>query len=324
MISFIIIGKNEKRTIKLSIDSVINTILKNNIIDYEIIYIDSKSSDNSIEIVKNFKIVNIYSITGVANAAIARNIGAIESKGDILWFLDGDMELNENFYCHIIKNEKLIYPFISGQMKNIFHNKEWEKVDENFMYQNLENDKYTTTTGGFFVIDRNAWFKVEGMKTKYRRSQDIDLGLRLSQVGIKLLRKKELMVKHLTIHYQSNERMWKMLFNGSLLFHSSVLYRDHVLNPHIYKIIFRNSYTLFFLIVSIILSNFCMWSLLLHPFLLLIRIVLQTHNTDVIDMLRRFAYYYLLDLQTLIGFFFFFPKSHKITYKKYETYFCTL
>ena len=35
-----------------------------------------------------------------------------------------------------------------------------------------------------FFIERDLWFSVNGMKTKYRRSQDIDFGLRLASNNI--------------------------------------------------------------------------------------------------------------------------------------------
>ena len=89
MISFIIIGRNEGWKLKKCILSVITTIQVNKLQKYDIIYVDSKSSDNSIEIAKEFKQVKVYKITGDTNAAIARNIGASEAKGEYFFFIDG-------------------------------------------------------------------------------------------------------------------------------------------------------------------------------------------------------------------------------------------
>ena len=317
MISFIIIGKNEELTIKQAIESIINVIALAPIKESEIIYIDSKSSDSTLQIVKSYPQIKCFGITGICNAAIARNIGAIEAKGDIFCFIDSDMELQVDFIKEVIKNNKLIYPFISGQLKNYFYEskKHWSLVDTSFLHKNLTQDKYEVTTGGYFMINRDTWFCVNGMKTKYRRSQDVDLALRLAKNNTKLLRKKSLMVNHHTIHYQNKNRMWNMLFNGSSLFQTSVLYRDHVFNEYIYPVIFRNSYTLLILVSTLFMIR-SPFFLCLHPIFVLARVFMQNRSFDLINMLRRFIYFYVLDIFILIGFFVFFPKSQSLSYKK--------
>ncbi len=78
-ISFIVIGKNEGWKISKCLGSIYSCIEKNKISNYEIIYVDSQSNDDSIERVKKYKEVKIYSIINKTNAAIARNNGAKES-----------------------------------------------------------------------------------------------------------------------------------------------------------------------------------------------------------------------------------------------------
>ena len=98
MISFIIIGKNEGRKLKNCIQSVLDTLNYHSISKYEIIYVDSNSSDNSVDIASKFEITRIYKLTGDLNAAIGRNLGASKSQGNILFFIDGDMELNKTVF----------------------------------------------------------------------------------------------------------------------------------------------------------------------------------------------------------------------------------
>lgn len=97
MISFIVIGKNEAKTLNQCFKSIFKTVEYNNLNEYEINYVGSDSTDTSIEIAMQFKGIRIFKITGVCNAAIGRNIGAKESKGDVLYFIDGDMEIMPNF-----------------------------------------------------------------------------------------------------------------------------------------------------------------------------------------------------------------------------------
>ena len=90
MISFTVIGRNEEKNLRRCFNSIYNTILYNQIKDQKVIYVDSKSTDRSIDIAKEFRSITIYCITGYCNAAIDRNIGAKESKGNIFFFIDGD------------------------------------------------------------------------------------------------------------------------------------------------------------------------------------------------------------------------------------------
>ena len=96
-ISFIVIGRNEGWKLTRCLKSIIELIKHNNLSSYEIIYVDSNSTDDSIRVAMSFNDINVFRISGIFNAAIARNIGARESTGDVLFFIDGDMELNKEF-----------------------------------------------------------------------------------------------------------------------------------------------------------------------------------------------------------------------------------
>jgi len=318
MISFIIIGRNEGKTIKKTIKSIYSYVSFNQLNKYEIIYVDSKSTDKSIEIVQSFKEIKIFKITGEINAAIGRNIGGKEAKGDVLVFLDADMEIEKTFHDFAFQDDKLIAPFVSGQLKNIFYNEKWEVVDENILYPDLIEDRYEATTGGYFIIEKKLWDNVQGMKTKYRKSQDFDLGLRLAKKGVLLLRKKELFVTHHTIHYQNKARMWKMLFDGSLIYETSVLYRDHILNKYMYKMFFRMDYTLLILMISILGIYFSKYMLALHPISVILRVVKIKKVKQNASIIELICYRYLKDIFSFFGFFLFFPRQEKILYKKVD------
>ena len=86
MISFVIFGHNEGWKLTNCLKSVFLTIKYNGLTMYEVIYIDSKSTDDSIERAKKFKEVKIYKLTADYNSAIARNIGSQKSIGEVLFF----------------------------------------------------------------------------------------------------------------------------------------------------------------------------------------------------------------------------------------------
>ena len=131
MISFILVGPNEGWKLTKCIESVFATVKHNQLKEYEVIYVDSQSIDDSIERAKAFSAIKIFQITGRANAAIARNIGAKESKGDVLFFIDGDMEIQVDF-LPIVYNEEdgLLFNFVSGNWVNYKYNGFWSLISK--------------------------------------------------------------------------------------------------------------------------------------------------------------------------------------------------
>lgn len=74
--------------------------------DYEIILVDDKSSDDSIEVVKNnFNIKNLKLIEKDSNSGVSdtRNVGVKESSGKYVAFFDGDDKLSPEIYFKAVK-----------------------------------------------------------------------------------------------------------------------------------------------------------------------------------------------------------------------------
>jgi len=311
MISFIVIGKNEAKTLRNCFNSIYKAVAHNRIADYEIIYVDSKSTDNSIDLTLNYPDIACYQITGKANAAVARNIGFKESSGEILFFIDGDMVIEEKFLSEVFENGQLKYSFVSGQVIDHIYSSKWEKIKEAPHYKSHNNDTFTYTTGGVFLIKREVWALVNGMRNKYKRSQDVDFALRLAKKGVYLLRKKEVVAYHHTIPHSDNFRMWNNLRNGYQFYERSLVYRENIFNIHIYDRILKNDYTALSIVgllgLSIFINNYL--PLLLYAVLNMLRSKFSLGFS--INLLLR-------DISSLLGFFFFFPRDFKIEYNKYN------
>ncbi len=313
-ISIIIIGRNEGWKLTKCLQSVYDTIGANKLIDYEVIYVDSRSTDDSIDRARSFNKVRIIQLTGDINAAIARNVGAKEAKGDNLFFLDGDMELISDHFSFFYKKEcGLVYPFLSGDWDNYYYTQDW-------MFINKDNgsclitDVKRSTVGGLFLIEKQLWNDVGGMNVLYQRSQDIDLGLRLAKHGVLLLRKKELLVHHHMIAYLEKTRKWRLLFSGTDLYGRSLLYRKSVFNKYIWRRILRNDYSVLILVICIFISVIAQCTLTLLPFLFVL--IPKTINKKE-DYFTNFLFFFLRDILVLIGVFFFFPaKPKNISYKE--------
>jgi glycosyltransferase involved in cell wall biosynthesis len=143
MVSFIVIGKNEGWKLTKCLNSIYETIEYNNLQEAEIFYIDSKSTDDSIRRVKKFDSIRIFEITGECNAAIARNIGAKEANGDILFFIDGDMEINKEFLDCALSNGDLKYDYVTGHLYDYLYDydEQFLGVDPRTYKENLPNKK---------------------------------------------------------------------------------------------------------------------------------------------------------------------------------------
>lgn len=315
MISFIIIGRNEGWKLTKCFNSVFETILVNKLTQYEVIFVDSKSTDDSIERVKAFPIVKIFQITGNYNAAIARNIGAKESKGDVLFYIDGDMEIQPLFLPLVYDEQnKLKHIFVSGQWIDYNYDFNGNLLSKGKYIESKYSDSKESTTGGLFLIERKTWFEINGMKNKMRRSQDLDLALRLAKKNIFLLRKKELLAIHHTVPYNDKKRMWKLLFSGASLY-KVVLLKENFFNKYQWKLFLRGNYTFITLLLFLFLTFLTSNILFVIPyFLAVIGRTLLRKERSLQFVLINLVYFPVFELSLLFAFFFFWPKNYKEEY----------
>lgn len=332
MISFIVIGRNEGWKLSLCLESIYKTIEFNKIIDFEIIYVDSKSTDDSIDRAKKFTDISIYEITGEYNAAIARNIGAKESKGNILFFIDGDVELMADFLGNVISKDKkeLNYDCVAGYLDHIYYNTSWvflSRVQEGYKDVIPVKEFKQSVNGGIFLMKREIWEQVGGMKTKYRKNQDLDLALRISRKGIYFIRAPYLMGLHHTVDYRNEDRMWKILFSGYMKY-PAVTARDHLLNPEKVKHTLRKKYTAILLLLSIlaIIIDLILFKIVFSIYLItfLLKVFMNTRSAatsgknKVIYFFTRIFYQFFSDLIFWYGFFTFFPQEKELKYEKIQ------
>jgi glycosyltransferase involved in cell wall biosynthesis len=313
MISFIVIGLNEEKFLEDCFNSILETIKQNIIQKWEIIYVDSGSVDRSLEIAFSNPYIRTYQLYGECNAAVGRNVGAANANGDILFFIDGDMEIVPEFIPVVFtKKFRLNYKFVSGQFMNILYNTKGEFIANKKYYSSLNNDRYESTTGGLMIVEKRLWEKIGGMRTKYRQGEDLDFGLRLSKEGYRLLRKKELMAKHHTIDYMDNRRLWRDLLKGNIMYSRGMLYRDHILNKFIFKRIIKSDGSSIMLIGLIIIAIFTNipWVISFYFIVLGIIVIFFKKPVTLNDIVPRIAYYFIRDILTIISFFMFFPSSY--------------
>ena len=301
-ISFVSIGRNEEKNIKRCIESVYRSIALSSIKNYEIIYVDADSSDQSVAIAGTFPEVKIMKVTGGRNAAVGRNIGAKVSTGKALCFVDGDMELYPEFVAGVWGKEKqeLTEDFIAGL---------WLDVVDGKGTRRNSSDVFP---GGTFLIRRKIWDSVNGMRTRFRTGEESDLGLRLLKKGYVFKRKNEFIVNHYTVPYEHESRIWKRIWDKSLFFSRAVLYRHHLFNRHMYGLVWRIDKTILLLVLAIVaciikpVAGLVLFGCYLAAVILRIK-----SNPIYMSFIKMIGYYILLDTMNIVYFFTFFPKDIK-------------
>lgn len=89
-LSIIVPAYNIESYISSCIESLLSQDIKES--DYEIIIINDGSNDNTFNIINNYKLCKSIKIINQTNKGLseARNIGVKHSKGEYIWFVDGD------------------------------------------------------------------------------------------------------------------------------------------------------------------------------------------------------------------------------------------
>ncbi len=94
MISVVVIGRNEGARLDLCMESVRSAL---GVLAHEIIYVDSRSTDDSLPRAKAYGARCFLLSEERTTAGLGRFVGAREARGEYLLFLDGDMQLQKGF-----------------------------------------------------------------------------------------------------------------------------------------------------------------------------------------------------------------------------------
>lgn len=199
--SIIIITWNQKKFLEKSLPAIFNQTIK----DFEVIAVDSDSTDGAIELMAKYsvKIIHYRDALGpVFNYARAFNMGAKEAKGKFLVRLSGDaIPANKFWLKNLLKPfsnskiagtyskqiynsssdpvHKLLCFFVSSRFHSFF-----EKVACNLMFW-----------GTSCAIRQDLWQKVP-FDEKQKRMEDARWSLEVSKLGYKTVYVSSSMVYH--------------------------------------------------------------------------------------------------------------------------------
>lgn len=224
-ISFIIKALNEENKIASCIQSCLKASEN---FKSEIILVDSVSEDKTVEIAKSYPI-KIVQFTHVKDRSCgaAAELGYQCSTGDYLFFIDGDMELEEGFVegalSILLSDER-----IAGVGGIIRDNSSRTYSDRKRIeyYDMLDKKVEVSSLGGGGLYRRSA-IEVAGCfaNSELKACEELDLGIRLRNKGFKMYRLPSVSVNH-TGHSESTFQMYQRLWSTGRLTSYAVLLRS--------------------------------------------------------------------------------------------------
>ncbi|SEQ18564.1 glycosyltransferase family A protein [Neolewinella agarilytica] len=156
-LSVIIIGKNTEKILARSIDSVIAAVNKaGQLIEaFEVLYVDSNSTDSSLQIAEGYAEVRTVAITSSTfySASLGRHLGLQHARYDNLLFLDGDMTLSPDWFTET-EEAYARHRAIVGQWNERELSMEGELNREIANYNGIEQEEVLIKPCGFLQINR--------------------------------------------------------------------------------------------------------------------------------------------------------------------------
>jgi len=231
---------NSERTIIPLLDSIGRQDLK----EFEVIIVDDGSTDNSLDIVEKYNgSFNIETLRMPQNSgpAAARNYAASRAKGDILFFLDSDLYLEDG----ALKNVAEFFKDPTAKCMIGVYSKFPATPGNLAFYKSLQNYYYYTTSkvdrvsffwGGIGAVRKEIFQEIGNFDTSYKGAdyEDYEFGRRvLKKYPIHLRRDVTLrhhfsnsLCKNFKDHFKRSS-MWMNIFLKERKFDNYVTTRSH-------------------------------------------------------------------------------------------------
>jgi len=225
MISVVIPAYNSAKTITEAIKGVFTQTITE---EMELIIVDDGSTDATAQIIKSFPKVK-YFYQGNAGPAAARNRGARESKGDIIFFTDSDCVPHNDWIEGIrryFSDPKIAV--VSGTYDLVEGSNLLAKcIHQEIIFRHQRRmPEYPKSFGSYnFCIRKKVFDQVGGFDTRYRTAsgEDNDLSYKILSAGHRIYFARDARVKH---HHPSDVKKYlREQFNHG--FWRVKMYRDH-------------------------------------------------------------------------------------------------
>jgi GT2 family glycosyltransferase len=200
-VSIVIVNYNGRQWLELFMSRLLETQYP----DYEVIIVDNASTDNSVQYLKdNFSDIQLVQLGDNKGYAEAANVGATYSSGEVLAFLNNDMEVKDDWLikaivrltsepivaalqCKILRYDRrneIDLIGLSVDRYNFFNAIGYGETDEG-QYDTL--DEIGACSGGAMIIWKGVFNEVGGFDSLYfMYYEDVDLCWRIRLAGYKI------------------------------------------------------------------------------------------------------------------------------------------
>lgn len=177
-VAIVVTVLNEERTIKSLLESLINQTIK----PEEIIIVDGGSSDQTVNITKNFKKVKLLQKPG--NRSVGRNYGVASAKSLIIAFTDAGCIPHKNWLEELIKpfssGAEVVSGYYEGKAANVFQKCLIPYV---LVMPDKIKGQFLPATRSM-AIKRNLFVKLGGFNEKLDHNEDYEFAKRLKYKNI--------------------------------------------------------------------------------------------------------------------------------------------
>lgn len=169
---------------------------------YEVIVVDDCSTDNSVEIIKTFP-CKLLQLKTHGGASKARNTGALNSRGEILFFIDSDCLLQEDTLSAVndaISGHNNSNIIIGGTYTKIpYDNGFFSAFQSIFInYSETKKKEPDYIASHAMVMDSGAFRSSGGFPEKFLvMIEDVEFSHRMRRAGFKLLLSPQVLVRHI-------------------------------------------------------------------------------------------------------------------------------
>jgi glycosyltransferase involved in cell wall biosynthesis len=195
-ISVVIPVFNGTGTLRACLESVYRSAFT----DFEVIVVDDGSVDGTAEVAASFP-CTLLQLTQNSGAAAARNLGAAESRGGILFFLDADIVIRPQtlgMIAEALARQPDVDALFGSYTKHCGSSgffSSYKNLVHYYAHQTSEPEAVTFCSG-FGAVRRQVFFSLGGFDPSRRMLEDIELGHRMYLRGYRVLLYKDLQVTH--------------------------------------------------------------------------------------------------------------------------------
>lgn len=195
-VAVVIIGRNEGDRLRSCLSSVLTMKYPRELV--EVVYVDSSSTDSSVELAQNMGVTTIV-LSGPTTAARGRNAGWIQAKAPFVLFLDGDTLLDPDFVARAIGHFN--DPQHTEPIAGVYGNRRETRTADSIYNAIFDLDwnaspGFSLFFGGDALVRRDALEAVGGYNPLLIAGEEPDLCRRLRGLGNRILHIDEPMTLH--------------------------------------------------------------------------------------------------------------------------------